>query len=237
MKEVRQGKMYKLFKRIFFITINFILKTIDLKNWEYYYSKWVADDGDNTLLTKYPLNPDSLVIDVGGYTGYFSDKINSLYNPHLIIFEPVKKYYKVLKSKYRNKRNVEIYNYGLANKNSLRKIYLSNDGTSLIKKSDKSEKIKLVDVASFLNKFKLVNLISINIEGAEYDVLDRIIETKLIKKIKFLQVQFHNFIPDSQENRKRIVNKILKTHKIRYSYPFVWESFEMKNIKNSRQRK
>lgn len=216
-------------KRVFFTVVYVLLNVISLRNRKYYYSKWVANNGDNTLLIKYRINSRSTVIDIGGYTGSFSDQILSLYNPRLIIFEPVKKYYKILKNKYANNKNVKVYNYGLSNKNHTQNIYLSKDGTSLVKKSGKSEKVKLVDASHVFKKIGYVDLVSINIEGAEYDVLERLINTGATKKIKFIQVQFHPFVLDAAKRRSSIINNIRRTHKINFSYPFVWESFELKN--------
>lgn len=228
MEKIRDYKLYKISKRIFFTIIYIVLKNLGTKNRKYFYSKWIVDNGEQTLLTKYPLNTRSLVIDVGGYTGNFSDKIVTLFNPHLIILEPVKKYFNILKRKYSNNKNVILHNYGISNKNSLQKIYLSADGTSLIKRSGKTEKIKLINAASFLKNYRHVDLLSINIEGAEYDVMERIIETGMIKKIKYLQVQFHSFVPDANNKRNDIVKNISKTHDVHFSYPFVWESFKLK---------
>ena len=116
----------------------------------------------------------------------------------------------------------------MSDKAGYRNIYLSDDGTSLINKSNVSEKVRLTDCLAFLKKFKSVDLISINIEGEEYKNLNRLIEGGLIKRIKFLQIQFHDFVPAAKAKRSRIIKKILKSHTVRYSYPFVWESFEKK---------
>ena len=225
----KSTKIYMLLKRIYFIIIYFLLKSIGLKNRAYYFSKWVTYNGDEKLLIKYPLNSDSIVVDVGGYTGYFADKIIDLYHPHLIIFEPVKKYHYLLKKKYQNNPKIKLYQRGLAAKTSFDKIYLADDGTSLIKKSGRSEKIQLIDAAEFIRKIKNVDLMSINIEGAEYQVLERLIETNLINKIKYIQVQFHSFVPGADNRRRNILKNILKTHEVYFSYPFVWESFKLKN--------
>jgi len=224
----KSTKIYMLLKRVFFTAAYFVLKTNGLKNWLYYYSKWVIDNGDETLLTEYPLNSKSTVIDVGGYKGSFSDKIISRYNPNIFILEPVNKYFRLLKNKYKDNKKVKIYNFGLSDKAGYRNIYLSDDGTSLINKSNVSEKVRLTDCLAFLKKFKSVDLISINIEGEEYKNLNRLIEGGLIKRIKFLQIQFHDFVPAAKAKRSRIIKKILISHTVRYSYPFVWESFEKK---------
>ena len=61
------SKLYKIY----------ILKdefTIEVK-------KWFADHGDQTLRLEYPeLNSDSIVFDVGGYSGDFSEAIIERYN-------------------------------------------------------------------------------------------------------------------------------------------------------------
>lgn len=41
-----------------------------------------------------------------------------------------------------------------------------------------------------------IDLFKINIEGAEYDLLECIILNGYILKIKNIQVQFHDFFPD-----------------------------------------
>lgn len=226
-EKIRNYRIYNISKSLFFFVVYIALNSLQIRNRLYYYSKWIVDDKE-ILLTNYPFEEKSIVVDVGGYTGSFSDKIIRLYNPRLIILEPVKKYFNILKKKYSNNKNVILHNYGLSNKNSIQTIYISADGTSLIKKSGKTEEIKLVDAASFLKKYKHVDLLSINIEGAEYDVLERIIETGIIRKIKYLQIQFHSFVPNAESRRKIIIKNILKTHQIRFSYPFVWESFKLR---------
>lgn len=228
MGDFKETKVYTILKRLFFICNYLFLMKIGTKNRKYFFSKWVSDNGDNSLLIRYPLNPQSIVVDVGGYTGNFSDKILSLYNPQLIILEPVGKYFKILREKYSKNKNVSIYKYGLSNLDSNQKIFLSDDGTSLFKESRSSETIKLMDSAKFFKKYKKIDLVSINIEGAEFDVLERLIETGTIKKIKNLQVQFHSIAPDAEQRRKVLLKKLSKTHSTRFSYPFVWESFSLK---------
>src|ERR1700682_919347 len=55
--------------------------------------KWYQADGDRTLLVDYPLNQDSVVFDIGGYRGDWSQKIADLYDCHIYIFEPVSEFF------------------------------------------------------------------------------------------------------------------------------------------------
>lgn len=228
MEKLKTTKIYRFFKRIFFGLIYLVLRFGKNRSRIFYFSKWVFENSDYKTIS-YPLNNKSIVLDVGGYTGIFSSKIISLYNPYLTIFEPVNNFFKVLKRKYSRNTKIQIYKYGLSDRNTKQNIYLSNDGTSLIKKTEKIENIELKDVATVIKKHKSIDLMSINIEGSEYVVIERLTSTGLIKRIKYLQVQFHDFVPNAIKLRKEIIRKIKKTHNTRYSYPFVWESFEIKN--------
>ena len=70
-----------------------------------------------------------------------------------------------------------------------------------------------------------IDLIKINIEGGEYDLLPAIIDSGLIKRIKYIQVQFHNFDIGAADARFRI-RRSRKTHRgcgIMNSYGESWE--------------
>ncbi|QQG42249.1 MAG: FkbM family methyltransferase [Candidatus Woesebacteria bacterium] len=225
---IKQSNVYKKAKWAFYKIINVTLATFKIKNREYYYSKWIIDHGDETLYTKYPLSSKSLVLDIGGYEGKFSDQIITLYNPKIVIYEPVKKFFLNLKRRYRTKNSVSVLNWGLSNKNTLTKVRLSGDGTSIYSKSGEMEKVRFLDAAIALKKYSAIDLISINIEGSEYDVVERIIDSGVIKRIKNIQIQFHRVVPNCEARRLSIIKGLHKTHRTLFSYPFVWESFTRK---------
>ena len=88
----------------------------------------------------------------------------------------------------------------------------------------------LKDIFSFLNKegINKIDLIKINIEGGEYPLLKRMIETNIIEKCNDIQVQFHNFYPNAITLRNEIRDSLQKTHFLTYDYPFVWENWRKK---------
>ena len=67
----------------------------------------------------------------------------------------------------------------------------------------------------------------INIEGAEYELLTRLIEVGLVKNIKNIQIQFHNFSCDSRVHMEEIQRVLGQTHRLTYQYEFVWENWEL----------
>ena len=67
----------------------------------------------------------------------------------------------------------------------------------------------------------------VNIEGGEYDLLEGLIENGLTARIRNIQVQFHDFVPNAYERMKNIQLSLSKTHKITYQFEFVWENWEL----------
>ena len=67
----------------------------------------------------------------------------------------------------------------------------------------------------------------INIEGGEYELLEHLIEEKLMADIANIQVQFHDFIPGAQARMEAIQQELKKTHSLTYQYLFVWENWRL----------
>ncbi len=73
-----------------------------------------------------------------------------------------------------------------------------------------------------------IDLLKINVEGSEFLILPDIISKKIINKIKYLQVQFHTFFPNSKKLRDEIREKLTETHEEEWNYTYVWESWKKK---------
>lgn len=107
---------------------------------------------------------------------------------------------------------------------------ISADGSSVFKGSGEITQIQLKDAIDFFNTIHIthIDLLKINIEGGEYDFLERIIEDKIINNITNIQVQFHDFAPNAEVRMKAIQSKLSQTHYTTYSYEFVWENWTLK---------
>lgn len=190
--------------------------------------RWFRDGGNERYRYTYDLDHDSVVFDVGGYMGNWSEKIFNKYQPTIYIFEPVKKYYELIKSKFSTNDKVKVFNFGLSNETQILDIKLSNDGSSVHIKNGDVETIKLKNIIDFINENNIesINLLKLNVEGEEYNIMDKIIESGFTDKINDYQIQYHDFIEDCEKRRDEIREKIKKTHKETYCYKFVWENWE-----------
>jgi FkbM family methyltransferase len=200
---------------------------------EYNYSehqRWVQDNGDKTHRINYNLSTESIVVDAGGYQGNWSQEILEKYGSRIFILEPMDNYYSEINRKFKNREMVSVYNYGLASKNTELLISLDDDSSSLYKPGRSYQKIEVKTFDQFIEEAGItkIDLFKINIEGAEYELLDDILEKKIQSFIENIQVQFHVFIPNCIERRNKIREELSKTHECTYNYEFIWENWRKK---------
>ena len=190
--------------------------------------KWFKADGDSSHRLNYDLNENSIVMDLGGYLGEWSQKIYRLYGCNIFIFEPVKKHYNFLKIKFSGYQKINVFNFALSHQDGFVGIAHSGAESSIYSTKCKNEIIRTVKFADFITNlnFSSIDLIKINIEGSEYDLLDHILSEKIECKLKNIQVQFHKMFRDSELRRDQIRAKLSKTHRLTYDYTFVWENWE-----------
>lgn len=192
---------------------------------------WFAANGDKTLRLDYELSESSVVLDLGGFKGGFTNEIYDRYLCNIHVFEPVISFYKIIENKFQNIPKIIAYPFGLSNEDKLLSISNSGDASSVFIETEGSEKIVLKSIINFIkdNNIASIDLIKINIEGGEYEVLESLLEAGMITIFKNLQIQFHDFIIDNAEERmKNIQNQLSKTHEISYQYNFVWENWKIK---------
>jgi FkbM family methyltransferase len=197
--------------------------------------RWYEEDPHHLKRSDFPfLNAESVVFDLGGYEGAWTSDIFARYCCSVYVFEPVSFYAKLIQHRFADNPKIKVMDFGLADKTSEVDIYVDKFASSFVNtglKEKPTEKIRLVSFAFFLRQHQLsqVDLVKINIEGAEYDLLYELISSGLIGSLKGLLVQFHNFIPGATQKRQEIQEKLSLTHQKVFDYPFVWEYWLRKN--------
>ena len=76
-------------------------------------AKWFSDNGDQTLRVNYQLSENSNVIDLGGYEGKWSKKIQDIYGCNVHIFEPIPEFYENIKKLFSDNKKVYFYQWAL----------------------------------------------------------------------------------------------------------------------------
>jgi len=193
--------------------------------------KWVEDKAYNKIFD-HPLNEMSVVMDVGGFTGNWTEKIYNKYGCNVIVYEPVLEYFSIIKNRFIKNDKIIPHNYGLGKENKEILINKRGEGSTIYnKKNNLSEKIKIKNIQEELSQYSNIDLMSINIEGGEYELLDCILSNNLTSKINNIQIEFHERFPSSKESpklRKDIQDRLSHSHELTYCYPFYWENWTLK---------
>ena len=217
--------------------LSYILDLID----KYYHQKKI-----NEFLIKLNLKK---VIDIGAHKGEFLENIISIKNRIKVYsFEPQSKIFKDLKKKFKNKKNINLFNLAISNSNKFKKLNINiKTSTSTFSSYNQNsfwKKIKDFLLTGFKNKsivnselvltnsldsfckkkkIKNIDLLKIDTEGHEMQVLDG--AKKLLKNdIKFVLIEFHLSKIYKDYNSVKI-EKILKINNFfllkKFKFPFL----------------
>jgi len=136
--------------------------------------------------------------------------------------------------KFRKNFNIKLFNYGLSDVNADLNLVAANDGSYLAEYGNDSSSgdIEIVKIKSFSETYKNlgidnIDLLKINVEGAEYSIMNNIFENNLQTKIKNFQIQFHHISSECDNNLTSIRNKLSETHTQKWNYEWVRESWEI----------
>jgi len=209
-------------------------KSFSEKDWMDTSARWSSDNGDKTLRLDYPLTDKSVIVDIGGYIGKWASEIYCKYGCRLYVYEPVKAFAADIRNKFEKNARVKVFDYGIAHINTQAEISVIAESSSLFKGGADVESVYLREGAEVLTEVmkdagvKRIDIVKVNIEGAEFSLLEHFIDTGIISKILNLQVQFHIFVKNYEYKRDSLREKLSKTHELTYDYPFIWENWKIK---------
>jgi FkbM family methyltransferase len=191
-------------------------------------SHWFRDNGDKTFRLNYNLCTDSIVFDMGGYEGQWASDIFAKYCCTIHVFEPVLEFADNIEKRFAQNPKIIIHRVGLADRDQAVQIHFVDNQSSMYTSGTEVREAKLISAKKFIDAegIKHVDLMKINIEGGEYDLLDHLIDTGLVKQIANIQVQFHDHVPNAERRMQKIQQALQKTHYLTYQYPFVWENWK-----------
>ena len=189
-------------------------------------------DGGNSLLLDMPVTTGSYVIDGGGYQGEWTSGMITRYGCKSQVFEPVPAFAESCKTCFKHNSLVQIHQVALGCAD--RKIALNffENGTSEFRfnaSPDQQIDADVVDIARIFDYIAgRVACLKLNIEGGEYDVLERMLQTHNVDLCDSLLIQFHRQPEGYEERYKNIITALHNTHIHSWCYEMVWEKWVRK---------
>jgi FkbM family methyltransferase len=194
---------------------------------------------DPDLLVGVDLDDGAVVLDVGAYEGDWSRQVLRRVDERggaavtIHAFEPepgvVERCLRAVDADPR----VEVHPYGLARRDDRVPLAMGGPGSSVyvnpkVPASLGTTEVELRDVDAVLTALRVdrVDLVKVNIEGGEYDLIDRLHETGWLARVGPVIVQFHEFAPDAHRRRRRNRRQLAATHRCTWCYPWVYERWD-----------
>lgn len=184
---------------------------------------------DPDLLHRVDLDASSTTFDVGGYLGNGAADIHRLYGGRVYTFEPNPGVFEQLEQRFAAEPAVTALPFGLAAADATVRLALDGPGSSVQRGAAShapTKEIQLRDVVRVIDELggERIDLMKINIEGGEYDLLDRLIESGAIDRVRYLLIQFHEWHDDHAHRRRRQIRRGLRaTHDEVWDYSWIWE--------------
>ena len=193
-------------------------------------SDFYLKNGQN-LLYDFNLQKTNTIIDLGGYVGDWTYEIFKRFNCRIFIFEPCSEYYDQIEKRFKMNSQIKPIMAGLGSSNKKQKIFKDGVSSSVYGDFNNSEIeiIEIINAKEFFeeNSINRIDLLKINIEGGEFELLEFLIEEKLVDKIDNILVQFHeNLIENANLRMAKIQSKLCETHRLTFQFPFVWENWK-----------
>ena len=191
------------------------------------------------------LTQRSVILDVDGAVGEVAEMFMSKVQPHkYIMLEPMTLMYNVLKRKFKKKKNVVIYNFGLGARNERFYVDIGRYGgsaTSGLLSSFQMEypcTIRVVDTVKFMTKLGVncieIDLLTIDCKGCVYEVLEAILGSTLIHSFRNIQfstnTKDYGRIADPVGRYCTIQQLLNRTHTLTYQFKFNLESWRRKDL-------
>ena len=181
------------------------------------------------LTVDFDLDERSIALDAGAYVGDWTAALIQRSGASVYAFEPNPKAFARLNERVRSWPNVHAYEYGLGARDEKQTLTLQGPGSTVFGTSSMHDTaiVETRDIVAVLDELGIdrVDLLKLNIEGGEYDVLQRLIDSGWSERVGVILVQFHEWIPHAHRRRRALRRSLRRTHSPLWHYPWIWEAW------------
>ena len=183
--------------------------------------------GDALLFRELRVGSAQVVIDGGGYRGDWTAEALWRFGCRSAVYEPVPAFARGLRERFACNDRVEIVEAALGGAEGLLDLGLAGDGSSAFRAGGPRVQARVVDAAAAC-AVPGIGCLKLNIEGGEYEVLERLAAADRLRGIGALILQFHELDAQSAARRAQAQALLVRTHLLRWDFPFVWERWDLR---------
>jgi FkbM family methyltransferase len=187
--------------------------------------KWSKDA--TPLDVDYPDAVGGVVLDFGGYSGGFALRCERELAAKVYCYEPVPEFEAQILKSLPVGCTITVRGHGVASQTRNATFDLRGEATAEGAQTQDAVIVELQSIEDIMARDapEGVALMAMNIEGAEYEVLEKMIDIGLIARVTHLRVQFHLTVPQSRKRYAAIADRLSRTHSLNWRFPFIWESW------------
>jgi FkbM family methyltransferase len=194
------------------------------------YEFMAATGAEPDILVEADIDEASVVLDVGAFVGEWSEQVSRRYGSTIYAFEPNPLVWHALSGRLADHPNVVRFEYGLGRADHTATLAQAGPGSSIYTVDPELDttEVQIRDVLGVLEELGIaeIDLLKVNIEGGEYDLFERLIETDWLPRIRLVSVQFHEWHPKAYRRRRAIRRALARGHAEVWCYPWVWEYWQ-----------
>lgn len=171
------------------------------------------------------LTPESVVLDIGAHVGGFAAEISKLYGCVIHCYEPVPRFYNECVRRFADNPKIVLWPYALGNSNRKESFGIKGDMSgAFCPTPNEHEDVPVRDVVEVFSMLSQpeISLAKINAEGAEFELLEALLDNGLIARINILHVQPHALFAGAEERWAAIKNRMLITHELTFASDWCW---------------
>jgi len=193
--------------------------------------RWLNDGGLTMQHAFSNISADSIVFDVGLHKGGWSQNIVQRYDPFIYGFEPVKEFFEQAVESLKRYPKVRVFNYGLGGSNRQSLISVNSVSSTLVghHPNGRIELVRVKSIKDVMNDLDIdtVDLIAIDIEGAEYELIDSMVSMGMMERFKSILLALHEHVEIGDighyDQRSAVRNALQTTHEAEYIYDTIFE--------------
>lgn len=187
-----------------------------------------ATAAEPDILTTFDIDETSAVVDAGAFDGAWSGHIADRYACSIHAFEPSPEAVIEMGRTLAGKP-VTVHAAALGASDASAPLMLGGLG-SWIGTGEAvagSVDVEVRDVAAVFDHLGLdeIDLLKLNVEGSEFDILERLDETAWLPRVRILLIQFHERHPAAHRRRRAARRALRRSHTETWNYPWIWETW------------